>query len=1376
MEVKMKNLTTIIAAIILLTSITTAQDYSLSFDGVDDYVSTGPWFSGVNNDYTILVNIRINQSPDENEEYILIHRAHWHDKSIWIDQNTNNLSASDRGGQGIESLVLNYSLDNINLNQWYSVAFTANTDSLKLYIDGVLVDSDAREFGDTNWDSAYIYSALGGGAGYGGDPNVNIDDISIWDTELSVSEIQTYMFTELNGNETELVGYWNFNEGTGTTAYDVTSNSNDGTIYGATWSDDVPPTSGGNNALNFDGDGDYVNMGSSEILSLNDFTISMWFKTSYSAPAGDWIYLLGRGDTYGFFLFGDGTLRFSLEVPSGNWGNVESDEGSGGTITVTTGTWRHSAVTRNSSTGEFKLYIDGSFVADNDDVIMSGGESGSSDLTGQITSNWPFQLSMHNNGWAVYDGNLDEVAIWNDALTSAEITALYNSGSGLIASSNSGNYTSSSNLQAYWNFNEGTGTTLTDQTSNDNDGTITGASWTGNGAPVTEATTATNTHSLSFDGDGDYAVIEDASSYIVNSDASLIGWFKINEFDDTNPLIGFRNYPNDYCSMYAVMGTNGTIETMVYGNLQSFIQDDYSLNQWYHIALIFNGETFKTYLDGELAASVNTPSSIFDCTDTDLFFGGMQVGDFEDLNGGVDDVSLWSLALTQDQIQSHMHTSLSGDESGLVGYWNFNEGSGTTLTDQTSNGNNGTIYGATWSTDVPFSGTTTTSALTWSVQAQASLGSYNDNDNYLGVASDATNTFDAAYDEVEPPAAPGSSISLYFPHSEWDYLLGDNFSTDARPEIALTDTMQVWDFEVVSTDAGEATLTFVFTDVPSVPVILENTATGVRENLSNNETYTFTAVADSAHPFKISIGDTTAPSLALGESCSGPAILNSDSTKTLNWTTTDGFTVDSIEVWFSPDSGSTYNEVASIGGASSYNWTVPDTTILYNGLLKIKSKDYAGNETEKWSNYIFAIVGDSISTTVSSGWSLWSAPMDPANDTMTVNLNDDFTGYWVTYDYVNNGYTYDGILNETEGYWLGTVQNATIDIKGTALTSNKTMSLSQGWDLVSNPLVLEVYVDSLNFTKDETTKSYAEAVIAGWVNSIYGYSDSGYESATTFHPWSGYWIGVLETDVSMTFPIHKKPSSGTRRLRDNGWFIAFSSQAANSTDETLVIGANELATDDFDSEFDAVTPPTPPGPDYVSLFISHPEWNYLLGDNFSKDIRGDIPVNSFHEWIVAIETTEDNVEISWLFNNIPDEFDIGIDTANDGFFDDMRNLSTFILENNQSFVIRVGSGVLGIEAEVLPIEFALHQNFPNPFNPVTTLRYDLPEQANVNIIIYDMLGRQVRTLVNQTQDAGFKSVIWDATNDFGKQVSAGVYIYQIQAGEFVQTRKMVLLK
>ena len=94
----------------------------------------------------------------------------------------------------------------------------------------------------------------------------------------------------------------------------------------------------------------------------------------------------------------------------------------------------------------------------------------------------------------------------------------------------------------------------------------------------------------------------------------------------------------------------------------------------------------------------------------------------------------------------------------------------------------------------------------------------------------------------------------------------------------------------------------------------------------------------------------------------------------------------------------------------------------------------------------------------------------------------------------------------------------------------------------------------------------------------------------------------------------------------------------------------------------------------------------------------------------------------------------------------------------------------------LPTTFTLHQNFPNPFNPITTLRYDLPSDALVTLSIYDMLGREITQLVNTTQEAGFKSVQWDATDSMGRPVSAGVYLYQIQAGEFVQTKKMVLLK
>ena len=92
------------------------------------------------------------------------------------------------------------------------------------------------------------------------------------------------------------------------------------------------------------------------------------------------------------------------------------------------------------------------------------------------------------------------------------------------------------------------------------------------------------------------------------------------------------------------------------------------------------------------------------------------------------------------------------------------------------------------------------------------------------------------------------------------------------------------------------------------------------------------------------------------------------------------------------------------------------------------------------------------------------------------------------------------------------------------------------------------------------------------------------------------------------------------------------------------------------------------------------------------------------------------------------------------------------------------------------VKYKLYNAYPNPFNPVTTLKYDLPKNGLVNVTIYDMLGNVVNNLVNDNQSSGYKSVQWDATNKQGEPVSAGVYLYKIQAGDFVDTKKMILLK
>ena len=97
-------------------------------------------------------------------------------------------------------------------------------------------------------------------------------------------------------------------------------------------------------------------------------------------------------------------------------------------------------------------------------------------------------------------------------------------------------------------------------------------------------------------------------------------------------------------------------------------------------------------------------------------------------------------------------------------------------------------------------------------------------------------------------------------------------------------------------------------------------------------------------------------------------------------------------------------------------------------------------------------------------------------------------------------------------------------------------------------------------------------------------------------------------------------------------------------------------------------------------------------------------------------------------------------------------------------------------AGAAPLTYDLAQNYPNPFNPTTTVRYQVPEQADVRIVIYDLLGRRVRTLVDTPHDAGFHTTLWDGRNALGQRVASGIYIYRMRANQFVRTRKMVLLK
>ena len=107
-----------------------------------------------------------------------------------------------------------------------------------------------------------------------------------------------------------------------------------------------------------------------------------------------------------------------------------------------------------------------------------------------------------------------------------------------------------------------------------------------------------------------------------------------------------------------------------------------------------------------------------------------------------------------------------------------------------------------------------------------------------------------------------------------------------------------------------------------------------------------------------------------------------------------------------------------------------------------------------------------------------------------------------------------------------------------------------------------------------------------------------------------------------------------------------------------------------------------------------------------------------------------------------------------------------------SMVVSV-AGPIGIEQteSSSPVKYSLSQNHPNPFNPVTTISYSLPRSGDVTLIIYNLLGEEIARLVDGFQQAGEHTTVWNASN-----VSSGIYFYRLRAGDFTQTKKMVLLK
>ena len=424
-----------------------------------------------------------------------------------------------------------------------------------------------------------------------------------------------------------------------------------------------------NYSLSFDGNDQYVNLGYSANFDLNDATISIWFKSDWNTYYPDWTGLFGRHDNWAFAMqynydTQNTRLSFQTSPSSGVSDNVFTPD----EIPINDGLWHHALVTRNASSGTFRLYFDGVFIMDNEDV-NNNWEAPSSVLAGTVTSNHPLLIGKHHPAHnRTASGFVDDIAIWDKELNDAQIQQLFNQ-----ESPTSIDY---SNLTGYWNFESGSGSTVYDQTSYQNNGEIiNSASWSDD-VPSLPQQSSLN-YSLSFDGVDDYVMITDDESLTSTSVMTISAWFKKVSGPGWMSLVGKGT--SDANEEYILMLKDDQVYFDVGQGGGPYIQQSATIDSetWHHIAAVHtrsNGTSMlKVYLNGEdvggtTIGATSTPNdNSYPLTIGSRFFTPNAL-----FNGQIDDVRIWSDALDGQQIQEIMYNNLSDYEDDLIGYWNFN--------------------------------------------------------------------------------------------------------------------------------------------------------------------------------------------------------------------------------------------------------------------------------------------------------------------------------------------------------------------------------------------------------------------------------------------------------------------------------------------------------------------------------------------------------------------------------------------------------------------------------------------------------------------------------------------------------------------------------